>query len=701
MRIRTATLAIGMLCTICAAATINITNLVPGQSINVDSPISVDFSASGLNSVGHMVKLYAMMGSETDVLGALSIPAGTTSGTVVVQSPSAQTCISGPGACLGVWLYESTQGQLVAWDDVCDLTFTSTNQAPVVTFSMAPVSLITPARVEFDATQSYDPDADNLVYNWDFGDGTIGEGITASHNYYAAGTYMVTLGVDDGHCNTVTQVQQISIAANPTPGSWEQDHFVIGAFDPPALVGAIAAPFLADPTDQANYEAVRDCHINTIANLNCNKGYEAVRYLIEYCKLVGGMRLMVIGAAANLGDPPPFASEYDPFLPADAPRCLLNDFGLNALTTGSFSTPINQTTDRAAIEGYMVGDEPWLADAAGNPFPMQSVQAEAWLEMMRENDGDKVSWINLLPGQAYATEFAGCQSNYGDYQCVVAEIRNYYQTFLALNSFRVLSFTNYYQKSNGLDPYTYAQYQAVAEELGSGTTSIPFWNVVRASESMQGGNIVQEVTADMADYRHRVSSGLIYGCKGVYWFGYSDVDQDDPPTCQGCLGDGAFESQAIYDNLSAINAELEAMGPVLMQLGWLATVHSAALNNENSTYGTPEPNLPTVNDQTPVMAALSTSAGEEANWAVGIFRNASDNSRVLIVFNKQRANPGASTVTVSLKRGGATQRLNKQSGQWDSFAGGREFSLSVDAGDVEIVRIPADISPILNLLLLD
>ncbi|WP_298316814.1 lytic polysaccharide monooxygenase [uncultured Aquimarina sp.] len=52
--------------------------------------------------------------------------------------------------------------------------------------------------VEFDASDSFDPNGDTLTYSWDFGDGTTAEGVTVSHSYADQDSAIVTLTVSDG-----------------------------------------------------------------------------------------------------------------------------------------------------------------------------------------------------------------------------------------------------------------------------------------------------------------------------------------------------------------------------------------------------------------------------------------------------------------------------------------------------------------------
>jgi chitinase len=51
--------------------------------------------------------------------------------------------------------------------------------------------------VSFDGSGSSDPEGTDLTYNWDFGDGSTGSGVSVLHNYNEAGSYIVTLTVID------------------------------------------------------------------------------------------------------------------------------------------------------------------------------------------------------------------------------------------------------------------------------------------------------------------------------------------------------------------------------------------------------------------------------------------------------------------------------------------------------------------------
>jgi PKD repeat protein len=73
---------------------------------------------------------------------------------------------------------------------------------PVASMNATPNQGKAPLEVNFDGSSSYDPDGSIVAYAWDFGDGTTGSGITASHIYTNGGTFTATLTVTDDDGNT-------------------------------------------------------------------------------------------------------------------------------------------------------------------------------------------------------------------------------------------------------------------------------------------------------------------------------------------------------------------------------------------------------------------------------------------------------------------------------------------------------------------
>ena len=76
------------------------------------------------------------------------------------------------------------------------------------------------ASISFDASNSSDPDGDDIVsYEWDFGDGTNGNGVSVEHSYNSSGNYTVKLTITDSQEKT----NMISTYANITIKSTDQN----------------------------------------------------------------------------------------------------------------------------------------------------------------------------------------------------------------------------------------------------------------------------------------------------------------------------------------------------------------------------------------------------------------------------------------------------------------------------------------------
>ncbi len=71
--------------------------------------------------------------------------------------------------------------------------------------------------ISFNGSGSTDPDGYPLNYFWNFGDGTTGTGAAPTHAYSSAGTFTVTLTVDDGRNVTGSSTTSASITLPPPP----------------------------------------------------------------------------------------------------------------------------------------------------------------------------------------------------------------------------------------------------------------------------------------------------------------------------------------------------------------------------------------------------------------------------------------------------------------------------------------------------
>jgi len=92
----------------------------------------------------------------------------------------------------------SASDGLASDSEAITITISAGNNPPVANPG-GPYQGATGQPINFSGSGSSDPDGDNLTYAWDFGDGGLASGATASHTYAIAGAYLVALTVtDDG-----------------------------------------------------------------------------------------------------------------------------------------------------------------------------------------------------------------------------------------------------------------------------------------------------------------------------------------------------------------------------------------------------------------------------------------------------------------------------------------------------------------------
>jgi PKD repeat protein len=85
------------------------------------------------------------------------------------------------------------------------------NMPPTADFSFSPTTGIFPVDIGFDASASFDPDGTITQYAWNFGDGSMGTGKIATHNYKTFGTFAVRLAVTDDKGATASATKTIQI----------------------------------------------------------------------------------------------------------------------------------------------------------------------------------------------------------------------------------------------------------------------------------------------------------------------------------------------------------------------------------------------------------------------------------------------------------------------------------------------------------
>lgn len=96
------------------------------------------------------------------------------------------------------------------------ITYASDNLQPIAVATADLVSGDVPLTVKFSSEGSYDPEDEELTYNWDFGDGTSSNEAHPSKTYEQTGEFSVRLAVSDGTHTVNAPAIQIEVGGRPS-----------------------------------------------------------------------------------------------------------------------------------------------------------------------------------------------------------------------------------------------------------------------------------------------------------------------------------------------------------------------------------------------------------------------------------------------------------------------------------------------------
>ena len=133
--------------------------------------------------------------------------------------------------------------------DTEKITITITDGSPVISYTYSIEEGGSPFKVNFDASSSEDPEGGNLIYAWDFGNGSNDNEAVTSTTYSDDGEYTVTLTITNESGKEATETFTIKVGSSvcnfntpfssplPTMTGDFQNVFIIGEDAPEDLHG--------------------------------------------------------------------------------------------------------------------------------------------------------------------------------------------------------------------------------------------------------------------------------------------------------------------------------------------------------------------------------------------------------------------------------------------------------------------------------
>ncbi len=114
-------------------------------------------------------------------------------------------------------LYIVSQSRVDGLQKIWRIRYTgSSNRRPIADIRVQNLTVDVGATVEFDGSNSSDPDGDVLAYLWDFGEGDVSTTMISEHTYQDKGEYTVKLTVTDALGHDDATFVTIAVGERPT-----------------------------------------------------------------------------------------------------------------------------------------------------------------------------------------------------------------------------------------------------------------------------------------------------------------------------------------------------------------------------------------------------------------------------------------------------------------------------------------------------
>jgi hypothetical protein len=358
--------------------------------------------------------------------------------------------------------------------------------------------------------------------------------------------------------------------------------------------------------------------------------------------------------------------------------------GLRAMLTSSLLQPevlddaakrkeldelIARVKDHPALEAYYLTDEPGAGAFAG---------LGRLVTYLREHDPQHLAYINLFPTYAneqqlgvsadaadrarvgYPQNFAGV----GTDDKTVLRYREHLKRFVETVKPGLISYDHYHFLKPDKDGELVDGKQYFLNlgliRLAAIENNLPFLNIIQANTIEKTWRL-----PNAEELRFLVFTTMAYGGRGISYFTYWG-----PSAYNGLYQDG--NPAPLLRPVAALNREIQAFGPALMQLNSQVVYHTGPLPCGAEA-------MP---DDAPVRI-LST--GE---FVVGLFGQAGKPAAFMLV-NRDYRLPAEATVKIS-PGGRGLQELDRQTGQWSDakpLGRARTVKVRLDPGDGRLFRM--------------